>query len=164
MGRGGRGDGGVPSATRAEMSSITSMGWASGLVRGFLSYRQSTSVMRNKRSACTMAAVMAERVSLSPNLISETASVSFSLTMGMTPMSRSSLMVFWALRYLDLCGHVRDVQTQSATGGTYIRDVAPCEKNLGNGLPEMGKEAVPETHQAALSDGSQGLDGVSDGP
>lgn len=40
-----------------------------------------------------MAAVMAESVSLSPNLISDTASVSFSLTMGITPMSSSSLMV-----------------------------------------------------------------------
>ena len=83
------------------MSSTTSMGWASGCVRGFLSYRQSTSVMRNSRSAWTMPAVMADRVSLSPNLISETARVSFSFTMGMTPRSNSSLKVFCAFRYLD---------------------------------------------------------------
>lgn len=75
------------------MSSTISMGLASGLLLGFLSYKQSTSVMRNKRSACIMAAVIAERVSLSPNLISETARVSFSFTMGMTPMSNSSLTV-----------------------------------------------------------------------
>lgn len=52
-------------------------------------------------------------------------------------------MVFWALRYLDLCGHVREAQDKSATGATYIRDITPGEKNLGNGLAEMGKEAVP---------------------
>lgn len=83
------------------MSSTTSMGWASGLDRGFLSYRQSTSVMRNSKSAWTIAAVMADRVSLSPNLISETARVSFSFTMGMTPMSSSSLKVLCAFRYLE---------------------------------------------------------------
>jgi len=47
---------------------------------------------------------MAERVSLSPNLISETARVSFSLTIGITPISRSSLMVLTALRYWERCG------------------------------------------------------------
>lgn len=52
-------------------------------------------------------------------------------------------MVFWALRYLDLCGHVREAKQVYKGGGTYIRDIAPCEKNLGNGLAEMGKEAVP---------------------
>lgn len=46
-----------------------------------------------------MPAVMAERVSLSPNLISETESVSFSLTIGIVPMFRSSMKVFWAFRY-----------------------------------------------------------------
>lgn len=46
---------------------------------------------------------MADRVSLSPNLISDTAMVSFSLTMGMMPMSNSSLNVFWAFRYIVLC-------------------------------------------------------------
>ena len=92
---------GLPSATTALISSTTSMGWASGLVRGFLSYRQSTSVMRKSRSAWTIAAVIADSVSLSPNLISDTASVSFSLTMGITPMSSSSVRVFRALRYRD---------------------------------------------------------------
>ena len=63
---------------------------------------------------------MAERVSLSPNLISfllsvplafwmlfpqltDTANVSFSLTIGMTFMLRSSTKVFWALMYCVRC-------------------------------------------------------------
>lgn len=36
------------SASMEEISSTTSIAWASGLVRGFLSYRQSTSVMRKR--------------------------------------------------------------------------------------------------------------------
>lgn len=76
------------------MSSTTSIALASGFVRGFLSYRQSTSVIRNKKSAWTIAAVIADKVSLSPNLISATARVSFSFTMGITPISNSSFNVF----------------------------------------------------------------------
>lgn len=45
-------------------------------------------------SAWIIAAVIAERVSLSPNLISATAKVSFSLTIGMTPCSSKALNVF----------------------------------------------------------------------
>ena len=41
-----------------------------------------------------MAAVIADKVSLSPNLISATARVSFSFTIGITPMSSSSFNVF----------------------------------------------------------------------
>lgn len=48
-----------------------------------------------------MAAAMADRVSLSPNLISATARVSFSLTIGITPISRSSLIVLTALIYCE---------------------------------------------------------------
>ena len=36
------------SASREATSSTTSIAWASGLVLGFLSYRQSTSVMRKR--------------------------------------------------------------------------------------------------------------------
>ena len=36
------------SASRDLTSSTTSIAWASGLVRGFLSYRQSTSVIRKR--------------------------------------------------------------------------------------------------------------------
>lgn len=45
-GREGMGD--LPSASSIEISSTTSMALASGLVRGFLSYRQSTSVIRKR--------------------------------------------------------------------------------------------------------------------
>ena len=46
-----------------------------------------------------MVAVIADRVSLSPNLISLTEMVSFSLTMGTTPRLSSSLKVLTAFRY-----------------------------------------------------------------
>lgn len=44
----GRGKGGIPSTCKSSMSSTTSIASASGFVRGFLVYRQSTSVMRKR--------------------------------------------------------------------------------------------------------------------
>jgi hypothetical protein len=51
------------------------------------------------------------------------------------------------------------------SGGTFIRitqlahigNITSCQEDLGNGLHEMGEQAVPETHQSALTDGCKGL-------
>ena len=40
---------------------------------------------------------------------------------------------------------------------TYVGDIAPRQQDLGDGLAEVGKQAVPETHEAALADGCEGL-------
>ncbi len=58
------------------------------------SYRPSTSESSTSRSACTRCATRAARRSLSPKRISEVATVSFSLTIGRTPSSRSLAKVW----------------------------------------------------------------------
>lgn len=40
---------------------------------------------------------------------------------------------------------------------SYIGNVASGQEDLGNGLPEMGEQAVPETHQATLANGRKCL-------
>jgi len=62
--------------------SMTGINWASGNWVGSRSYSPATSDSNNKASASMSVATRAASVSLSPNLISSTATVSFSLTMG----------------------------------------------------------------------------------
>ena len=75
------------------MCSTTLMSLASGWVWGSAVYRPLMSDRRISRSACTLTATMADRVSLSPTLISAVLTVSFSLMMGTAPSSsrRSSV-------------------------------------------------------------------------
>lgn len=40
---------------------------------------------------------------------------------------------------------------------THIRYVVPGQQDLGDGLLEMIEQAVPDVHQAALANGSEGL-------
>ena len=81
------------------MFSTVSMRVALGSVAGLAVYKPSTSVRRKSHCASTSAATCADRVSLSPNLSSSTATVSFSLTIGTTPMSKSAAKVFLARTY-----------------------------------------------------------------
>lgn len=116
-----------------------------------------------------MAAVIADSVSLSPNLISDTARVSFSFTMGMTPMSNNSLNVLCAFWYLERCDgpHCQLLrcpfmaetvtQRREVPGNTHIGYVVPRQQDLGDGLLQVLEEAVPDAHQAALADGGEGL-------
>mmetsp|Transcript_15358 Transcript_15358/g.30835 ORF Transcript_15358/g.30835 Transcript_15358/m.30835 type:complete len:253 (+) Transcript_15358:575-1333(+) len=69
----------------------------SGVALGLDVYSASTSVARNRCVAPTRMATRAESESLSPNRSSETATESFSLTTGMTPMRSSSWKVAVAL-------------------------------------------------------------------
>lgn len=39
-----------------------------------------------------------------------------------------------------------------------VGDVISCEQDLGDGLPSVHKQLVPQTHELALSDSSQSLD------
>ena len=64
---------------------------------GFSVQRHSTSVQRNNQSASTIAAVIADSVSLSPNFISDTDTVSFSFTIGITEDVNKETRVFVAL-------------------------------------------------------------------
>lgn len=43
---------------------------------------------------------------------------------------------------------------------TYIGDIISSEENLGDGLPIVAKEAIPQTQQTTLANGCQGLQGV----
>mmetsp|Transcript_9113 Transcript_9113/g.22810 ORF Transcript_9113/g.22810 Transcript_9113/m.22810 type:complete len:202 (-) Transcript_9113:395-1000(-) len=87
------------STCRSLMFSTTSMRTASGSVLGLDVYSPSTSVSRNSHCASTSAATCALSVSLSPNLSSSTATVSFSFTTGTTPMSNSAVNVLRARTY-----------------------------------------------------------------
>ena len=82
------------------MLSTTGMRQASQLTRGSQSIRPSMSVSVIRRSALARTATSAERLSLSPSLISSTTTVSFSLIMGTTPQASSVVRVLRALRYL----------------------------------------------------------------
>ena len=87
------------STSSSLMFSTTSMRVALRSVCGLAVYRPSTSVSRNSQRASTSAATCAESVSLSPNLSSSTATVSFSFTTGTTPISKSALNVPRARTY-----------------------------------------------------------------
>ena len=80
------------------ISSITSMRQAFEFIRGSQSINPSMSVSVSRRSADASTATSADRLSLSPSLISSTTTVSFSLIMGVTPHERSVIRVFLALR------------------------------------------------------------------
>eukprot|EP00982_Pelagococcus_subviridis_P013632 31268-Pelagococcus_subviridis.AAC.3 len=87
------------STLRSLMLSTTSMSRASGFVPGFAVYSPSTSVSKKSHFASTSAATCADNVSLSPKRSSSTATVSFSFTMGTTPMSSNAANVFFARTY-----------------------------------------------------------------
>jgi hypothetical protein len=60
----------IPCRLTFSISRTTLTGFASGLLLGLSVYRHSTSVSRNRKSAWTIEEDIADRVSLSPNLIS----------------------------------------------------------------------------------------------
>jgi len=78
--------------------SLTSVIRCASPRRGSPSYRPSTSESRMSAPARVTCATSAASRSLSPNLISSVATVSFSLTTGSTPSSSSRSRVRWALR------------------------------------------------------------------
>jgi len=124
-----------------------------------------------------MPAVMAESVSLSPNLISFynsqhdlhrrcsvcgglhtlTARVSFSFTIGITPMDSSSENVLAALRYCVLCSHLAFVSWYWTGSLTHIYNVISRQKNLGDRLTQLLEELVPQCNQPALADSCDSL-------
>jgi hypothetical protein len=82
--------------------------------------------------------------------------VSFSLTMGMTPMFRSSLKVFWAFRYW-VRYRLLSFSSIESPGSAYVGDVIPRQEDLGNWLSQVCEKAVPQAHESALSYGGQCL-------
>jgi len=60
----------IPCRLTFSMSRTTLTGFASGLLLGLSVYKHSTSVSRNRKSAWTIDDDIADKVSLSPNLIS----------------------------------------------------------------------------------------------
>ena len=89
-----------PTSTSSSlMFSTTSIRLAPGSVFGLDVYSPSTSVSKKSHCASHSAATCADKVSLSPNRSSSTATQSFSFTTGTTPMSKSALKVFLARTY-----------------------------------------------------------------
>ncbi len=77
-------------------------------------------------------------------LLTDTARVSFSLTIGMTPMLNNSTNVFCALMYCVRCILVNMTSTPpSYIETTHVGDIVPCKQDLGDRLPQMAKQAVP---------------------
>ena len=93
-----------PPATASSASStsmISSISEASVLSRGSAVNKPGVSVNNTRTSARIMCATRAARRSLSPYRISSSATVSFSLTTGTTPSSRSRSIVSRAWRYWE---------------------------------------------------------------
>jgi hypothetical protein len=73
-----------------------------------------------------------------------TETVSFSFTIGTTPMESNSLIVFTAFRYLARWerGVVRPFFSSERT---HVRDSIPAgKKNLRNGLTQLTEQIVPQ--------------------
>ena len=105
------------STSKPFISSTVSIFFAVGSLAGFDVYNPSTSVNKNKYCASTSAATCALNVSLSPNLNSSTATVSFSFTTGIAPSSNSCSNVcfaFWYCVRLDRFSSVSNTCAQLA--------------------------------------------------
>ena len=107
---------------------------------GRASYRPATSLRMTSRSASTSVAVSAERLSLSPNLSSSTATVSFSFTIGTTPSAEQGAQ------------RVARVQVAAAVGEVVVREQDLRDRAL---VPPEG--ALVGRHQAGLADRGRGL-------
>lgn len=123
--------------------------------------------------------VMADNVSLSPNLISYrtpfntsdqdssstgtrtlTEIVSFSFTIGTTPMDNSSFSVFTALRYRVRCITARQhtmYRPQNSTN-THVGNITSSQQNLSYRLFQMPKKLIIQRNKTALPNRCQRLD------
>lgn len=92
-----------------------------------------------------MPAVTAERVSLSPNLISDTDTVSFSFTIGITPAASSAESVEVAFRYRDRCKEAVSARHPRgpAEWSTNIREVVTGQEDLRDWLIDLAEKVVP---------------------
>ncbi len=103
------------SSSSGVIASISFINFTFFSARGSAEKKPSTSVKITNWSASTLLATSAESRSLSPNLISSTATVSFSFTTGTTPRLRSVNRVFLALRYLCRWARSSEVKRTCAT-------------------------------------------------
>ena len=80
--------------------------------------------------------------------------VSFSFTMGTTPILKSSLIVFTAFKYRVRCQQRDSVaqRTHHYTRRAHIRNITPRKQNLRRPLIELTKQVVPERDKSALTD------------
>lgn len=137
------------------------------LTRGSLVYTASTSVNMKYQSAPTTAATCAPRLSLSPNISSCTATVSFSFTMGITPRRSSSPRVLRAFRYWFRSPKHSYVSSTCERGEGGTRPWAtPYHYNshreffaphLRARVPHLREELVVNTHERTLSNRRQRL-------
>ena len=91
----------LPPASRRSVSSIvrtSGMIWASGSVRGSAVNRPGWSVSKSNRSASASNTASADRLSLSPTLISAVATASFSLMMGIMRYPSSACNISCAFK------------------------------------------------------------------
>ena len=109
-------------------------------VRGSAVKSPGWSVSSSSRSASASNATSADRLSLSPTLISAVATASFSLMIGMMPCSSSA------------CEHVARVQEAVAVG-----HVGAGQQHLPDVEAVDLEQALPDLHQPALAHGGQHL-------
>ena len=84
-----------------------------------------------------------------------TAIVSFSLTMGITPISSNPRNVFCAFKY---CVLYRTLAMLRVTGvSTHIGDIVSGKKYLSNGLSRLAEKHIPQAHELALTYSSKCL-------
>src|SRR5436190_10929952 len=93
-----------------------------------------------------------------------TAKVSFSFTIGTTPICRSSVNVLAAFRYWLLCPEIIVSRCHSILQNelrrhprTYINDIIPCQEDLGYRLSQLLEQFIPKRNKTALSHSSNRL-------
>ena len=89
--------------------------------------------------------------------------VSFSFTIGTTPILKSSLIVFTAFKYRVRCQKCVSVAKRNPslhTGCTHVRNIAPRKQNLCRPLIELTKQVIPERDEPTLTDGRECLYGT----
>ena len=109
----------APARISGVMRSTRLMSWADGSVLGFDVYRPSMSLRITTRSAFARHATSAASVSLSPNLICSTDTVSFSFTIGTAFNSTRRRNVSRACRYAFLSAVSRRVSSTSDVSMPY---------------------------------------------
>ena len=147
------------SRSRARMSSMLSsrgMDAGSGLVSGFSASTPPVDVRLTNRSPSTGLSSRLASASLSPNLSSCTATVSFSLTTGMTPQSSNCVNVWRAFmkrsrlrRSSRVSSTCAQTSPCAAKASSYSRIRRPCPTAAAPCLPGRPSTRCSPTERAA---------------
>ena len=87
-----------------------------------------------------------------------TETVSFSFTIGTTPIDKSSESVLTAFKYRVRCRSDRyqhqGYEREKTRQGTHVGNVTPSQQNLCDGLSKLSKEIIPKRNKSSLTNGS----------